>query len=342
MSLFPILRPLLFLLPPERAHAWTLGILGLAGRIGPLARLVASTAGQVERDPVRLWDLEFPNRIGLAAGYDKDGRAWRGLAALGFGHLELGTVTPESQAGNPRPRVFRLTEDRALVNRLGFPSRGAEELAGRLPGTPATRGTILGVNLGKQKDTPLDRAGEDYGLLLRTLGPRAGYVAVNVSSPNTPGLRKLQGSGFLGGLIRGLVEERNALPGRRVPLLVKLSPDLAETELDEAVDTLLEAGADGLIATNTTIDRLSTLRNPAAKQAGGLSGAPLTDRSTRVLERIAQRVEGRVPLVAAGGVMGGQDARRKRDAGADLVQLYTGLVYRGPGLLREVAEALRA
>ena len=339
MNWYALLRPLLFRLPPESAHGLTLAAVAIAGAAGPGRGLLRRISGGDVQDPIRLWDLEFPNRVGLAAGYDKDARAWRGLGALGFGHVELGTVTPRPQSGNPRPRVFRLPEDRGLINRLGFPSRGGDAFLSRMPEQRPER-PILGVNLGKQKETPLADAVEDYRTLLRSLAPRAGYVAINVSSPNTPELRDLQGPRYLDGLVRELVAERDRLPGRRTPLLVKLAPDLEPEELDAAVDTLLAAGADGLIATNTTVARPASLRSSTAGESGGLSGAPLTEASTRILERIAERVRGRVPLVAVGGIISAADARRKRDAGADLVQLYTGLVYRGPRLVREVARAV--
>ena len=341
MDLFSLARPVLHRLPPELVHSWTIRAMALVGGSGLLRRWVRGWTGPPVHDPIRLWDLELPNRVGLAAGYDKDARAWRGLGALGFGHLELGTVTPRPQPGNPRPRVFRLSEDRALVNRLGFPSAGSEAFASRLPAEQPTGGPILGVNLGKQKETPLAEAVEDYVGLLRRLGGQAGYVAVNLSSPNTPELRRLQGREYLGALLSALVRERDVLAGRRVPLLLKLAPDLGGPEIDEAVDTALEAGVDGLIATNTTVSRPPGLRSPMAGEPGGLSGAPLGDIAAWVLEHIANRVGGRVPLVAVGGIMSGEDARRRRDAGATLVQIYTGLVYGGPGLVREIAAAVR-
>lgn len=342
MDLFRILRPVLHRLPAETVHHGTLNALRLLGASGLLRRLVRGWLGDAVHDPVRLWDLELPNRVGLAAGYDKDATAWRGLATLGFGHLELGTVTPAPQPGNPKPRVFRLREDQALVNRLGFPSAGVEPFVRRLPESPLDPSIpVLGVNLGKQKDTPLEAARLDYEGLLRRVADRAGYVAVNVSSPNTPDLRRLQSPERLRALVGGLVEARDEIEGRRVPLLVKLAPDLDPEEIDAAVDALLEAGADGLIATNTTVRRPESLRSPGAREAGGLSGAPLAPLALEVLERVVHRVDDRVPVVAVGGIASGDDARRRRDAGATLLQVYTGLVYRGPGLVREVASAAR-
>ncbi|MDX1632565.1 MAG: dihydroorotate dehydrogenase (quinone), partial [Thermoanaerobaculia bacterium] len=230
MDPYRLLRPVLFRFSPERAHEMTLRLVGLVGWLPPVRRLLGAWGGGAVEDPVELWDLTFPNRVGLAAGYDKDGRGWRALGALGFGHLELGTVTPEPQAGNPRPRVFRLPEDRALINRLGFPSRGMERFAGNLPESRSPGSPVLGINLGKQRETPLERAEEDYVRLLEQLGPRGDYVAINVSSPNTPELRRLQGTEFLDRLVRALLRTRDGLPGRRIPLLVKLAPDLSEKE----------------------------------------------------------------------------------------------------------------
>jgi dihydroorotate dehydrogenase len=340
MRLYPLLRPLLFRLSPEGAHAGSLRLLRVVGVVPPLRLLVRALLRPVV-DPVELLGLRFRNRVGLAAGYDKDGVALRGLAALGFGHLELGTVTPRPQPGNPRPRLFRLVEDRSLVNRLGFPSRSAELLAARLQRRPA--GVVVGVNLGKQRDTAVERASEDYLTLLERFAPLADYLAINVSSPNTPGLRRLEAGAALGRLAEVLVARRDVLAtgGRRVPLLFKLSPDLAAEELLESVDALVAAGADGIIATNTTLSR-EGLRSPLAAQAGGLSGAALEPRATRVVTAIAERLAGRLSLVGVGGILSASDAAAKRAAGADLVQLYSGLVYRGPGLVREAARGAAA
>jgi dihydroorotate dehydrogenase len=340
VPLYPLLRPLLFRLDPERAHAMSLALLRLMGAVGPLRALQRRLLPPV-RNPVELLGLRFPNRVGLAAGYDKDARALAGLAALGFGHLEIGTVTPLPQPGNPRPRLFRLVEDRSVVNRLGFPSQGAARAAARLRRRPA--GVVVGINLGKQRETPVERAVEDYVGLVETFAPLADYLTVNVSSPNTPGLRRLETGQELGRLLAPLVRRRDELVAgavpRRVPLLVKLSPDLAAEDLDAAVDAALGAGVDGFVATNTTLGRAGA-RSPTAAEAGGLSGALLTAAANATLERVARRVAGRALVVGAGGAMSGEDARAKRAAGAELVQLYTGLVYRGPGLVREVAGAL--
>jgi len=345
VALYPLLRPLLFALDPERAHALSLLALRWMGAVPPLRALQRRALPRVD-DPVKALGLRFPNRIGLAAGYDKDARSLSGLAALGFGHVEIGTVTPRPQPGNPRPRLFRLVEDRSVVNRLGFPSQGAVAVAARLRRRPAD--VVVGINIGKQRETPVERAVEDYLELLEIFAPLADYLTVNVSSPNTPGLRRLETGEELGKLLAPLARRRDDLAigdgsttakSRRVPLLVKLSPDLAPDDLDAAVDAALAAGIDGIVATNTTLSRAGAV-SPHAGEAGGLSGALLTAPSTAALARVAQRVTGRAAVVGAGGVLGGADAAAKRAAGADLVQLYTGLVYRGPGLVREAARAL--
>jgi dihydroorotate dehydrogenase len=336
VALYPLLRPLLFALDPERAHALSLLALRWMGAVPPLRALQRRVTPRVD-DPVEVLGLRFPNRVGLAAGYDKDGRGLWGLAALGFGHVEIGTVTPRPQPGNPRPRLFRLVEDASVINRLGFPSQGAAAAAARLRRRPAD--VVVGVNIGKQRDTPVERAVDDYLSLLETFAPLADYLTINVSSPNTPGLRRLETGEALAKLLAPLVRRRDELVSRRLPLLVKLSPDLAPDDLDAAVDAALAAGIDGLVATNTTLSRAGAA-SPLAAEAGGLSGALLTTASTAALARVAQRVAGRGLVIGAGGVLNGADAAAKRAAGAHLVQLYTGLVYRGPGLIRESALAL--
>jgi dihydroorotate dehydrogenase len=337
---YPFLRPLLFRLEPERAHALSLSLARLAGGVPGLRALLAA-AYRAPQKPVRAFGLTFRNPVGLAAGYDKDGLAWRGLALLGFGHIEVGTVTPLPQSGNPRPRLFRLPEDRALINRLGFPGRGAEFLAGRLAG-PRPAGLVLGVNLGKNRETSLEHAAQDYLGLLRTFAPLADYLAVNISSPNTAGLRRLQARAFLEDLLAVLEQERREQAerlGRRVPLLVKLAPDLADAELDEALEAIWRAGMDGIIATNTTVCREGLCSRWAA-EAGGLSGQPLRVPSTAMLRRICRLMEGKIPVIGVGGIFSPDDAREKLDAGATLVQVYTGLVYAGPGLVRRINVAL--
>jgi dihydroorotate dehydrogenase len=339
--IYPALRPALFGLDPERAHALSLQAMRTVGSSAALRTTVARTFRPARSRPVTAFGLTFPNPVGLAAGYDKDGEAWRGLACLGFGHIEVGTVTPEPQPGNPRPRVFRLVEDRSLINRMGFPGRGAAWVAERLRGRPRD-GTVLGVNIGKQKATPLEEAVHDYEELIDVFAPLADYLAVNISSPNTPGLRRLQERAFLESLLGALAARRAELRerlGRSVPVLVKLAPDLDDAQLDAAIEALLTTGMDGVIATNTTLAR-EGLRSPLAREEGGLSGAALTARAAAMIGAIARRTAGRLPIVAVGGIMDPDDARARLDAGAVLVQLYTGLVYEGPGLVRRVVEAL--
>ncbi len=338
---YRLLRALLFSLPPERAHGLALSLLRVAHAVPPVRWLLRRAYGvRSTPAPVRAFGITFPNRVGLAAGYDKDGAGWRGLACLGFGHLELGTVTPAPQPGNPTPRVFRLPERHALINRMGFPSGGADLLARRLAG-PRPPGVVVGVNLGKQKSTPLEEAGQDYLALLDRFAPLCDYLTVNVSSPNTPGLRELQSRDYLEGLLAPLVRRRDELQSeleRRVPVLVKLAPDLDDAQLDDAMEAALGAGVDGIIATNTTISRDAVQDHPVASETGGLSGAPLTSMSTAIIHKIVRRAAGELPVVGAGGIMAPDDARQKMDAGAVLVQVYTGLIYRGPSLVRELVE----
>ena len=351
-------RSLLFKLDPEIAHGLTLHLVRLAGILPP-SRWLLKLMYSAPLKPVEAFGLHFKNPVGLAAGYDKDGIATLGLAALGFGHLEIGTVTPRPQPGNPQPRIFRLVEDEAVINRMGFPSRGSEymqmrlnpalgrDFQERLIGIPMrkarkakkTKTSILGVNLGKNKDTPNEQAVFDYLALLQSFAPLADYLAINVSSPNTQGLRSLQGREALHGLLTQLHAQR-VLEQKRwdksLPLLVKLAPDLSEKELDEAVDVILATSMDGIIATNTTLARDGLSADPRAQETGGLSGKPLTARSDAFLARVVERAAGRIPVVGVGGIMNAADAKRKLDLGATLVQVYTGLIYAGPGLVKEI------
>jgi len=334
------IRPLLFRADPESIHGWTLTALRCSGRVGPVRWMLRRMSCVPDpRLRTQAFGLHFENPVGLAAGYDKDARALWGLACLGFGHLEVGTVTRLPQAGNPKPRVFRLPDDEGLINRMGFPNQGAEAMRrGLMRRRPP--GVRIGVNIGKGKDTPLEDAANDYLELLRTFDGLADYIAVNVSSPNTLGLRRLQARDHLERLLQALVAERAHLSqSPRVPLLVKVAPDLTEAELEDAVGAMVDAGVDGIIATNTTLVR-DGLLSSSQTETGGLSGRPLRERSLACVQAIVRLTEGRLQVVAAGGIAGPEDARRALDAGAALVQVYTGLVYRGPGLVRDILQGL--
>lgn len=340
-SLYTFFRPLIFRSKPEQAHTATIAMLRLGGGVFPGPQVLRAWFHARQNGPqVQAFGLTFPNPLGMAAGYDKDGLGWRGLACLGFGHIEVGTVTPKAQPGNPKPRIFRLVDDEAAINRMGFPNRGAEFLARRLQG-PRPKGVVMGVNIGKNKITPLEQAGEDYLMLLRAFAPLADYLAVNVSSPNTPGLRTLQSRQALADLLAPLAVERKvqaAALGKPLPILVKLAPDLSSEELDDALAAVMDSGMDGVIISNTTLRR-EGLRSPLAGETGGLSGRPLCELNTRLVKEVAHRTGGRLPIVASGGVMTPDDAQAKLDAGAVLVQLYTGLIYAGPGLVRDILNA---
>lgn len=317
-----------------------LGLARFAGFI-PVFRDMVRSYFKAPEKPVQVFGLSFKNPLGLAAGYDKDGLGIRGLALLGFGHLELGTVTLHPQPGNPRPRLFRLTEEQALINRMGFPSRGAKYLANRLARS-RPKGVVIGVNLGKNKETPMDEAANDYQQLLKIFAPLADYLAINISSPNTTGLRQLQAKQALGDLLSVLHQERieqEARLKRRIPLLVKLAPDLGSGELEDAVETILFNQMDGVIATNTTTRRAG-LASPWINESGGLSGLPLRPFSLAMVRQIFRLTHGELPVVGAGGVMRPADVKEFLDAGAVLVQIYTGLVYQGPGLPCEILRSL--
>ena len=336
-SLYPLLRPLLFAADPEHAHALTLAGLDAAARSG-LARLAAP---HLPDAPVEAMGIRFPNRVGLAAGLDKNAEHLPGLAALGFGFLEAGTVTPRAQPGNPRPRLFRLLPARALINRLGFNNAGVERFVANVERS-GYRG-ILGINIGRNFDTPNERAADDYAACLRAVHAHASYVTVNVSSPNTAGLRDLQSEAALDALLARLARERDELAqrsGRRVPLAVKIAPDL-DGDAIRAIARLLAAHRiDGAIATNTTLSRAGVEGLPHAAEAGGLSGAPLRERATEALRTLAVALDGALPIIGVGGITSAADAHEKIAAGATLVQLYTGLVYRGPDLVAECVRAL--
>ncbi|MBN8658517.1 MAG: quinone-dependent dihydroorotate dehydrogenase [Anaerolineae bacterium] len=338
--MYNFLRPLLFRLNPERAHALTLHALSMAGNFLP-SRKILELMYQAPSKPVQLFGLTFKNQIGLAAGYDKDGLAIRGLVALGFGHVEIGTVTPKPQPGNPSPRVFRLVEDEAVINRMGFPSCGAEFVMRQLKGR-SNWNTILGINIGKNKETPNEAAETDYLALLNHFAPYADYLTVNVSSPNTAGLRELQERKTLESLLLHLHQQRMVEQEqlkKRIPILVKLSPDMTEAGLDESLEAILNTHMDGVIVTNTTLGR-EGLKSSYRGETGGLSGSPLTVKSEAVLRQTIKSINGKIPVVSAGGIMNADDAKRRLEMGAALVQIYTGLVYRGPGLVQEIVRAI--
>lgn len=332
--MYSLLRPALFALDPERAHDLTLASLSRVGALlGP---------GSVpEARPIERMGLRFNNPIGLAAGLDKDATAYDGLARLGFGFIEVGTVTPLAQPGNAKPRMFRLPESDAVINRMGFNNHGLTALLDRV--SQRRYSGVLGINLGKNKDTPAELASSDYVKGLEAVHKAADYVTVNLSSPNTPGLRDLQLGAALDELMNTLFQARARLADRdglQTPLLVKLAPDLANEDLDAMADQLIASGVDGIIATNTTIVRSAVQGQRHADEAGGLSGAPVYERALEVIQRLRARLGNEVTLVGVGGIDSPERAIERLNAGADLIQLYTGLIYQGPGLVKRCIRAL--
>lgn len=306
-------------------------------------QVIRMLAGKVPDRPVTTFGLKFRNEIGLAAGFDKDGKAVIGLGNLGFGHIEVGTVTPRWQPGNPKPRVFRMIEDKALVNRMGFPNQGVDKTVERLKWVNRhKKDLVIGISLGKQKETPLPESAADYCTVMSKVYGYADYLAINISSPNTEGLRELQRK-FLGELLQDLVTRNEQLALDRGcvrrPLLIKISPDLSLTDLDRVLDHASLYSIDGLIATNTTLSR-NGLRHPGPCEAGGLSGKPLSEASDRLIAHIVKQTSGRLPVIGVGGIFSSEDAKRKLDAGAVLVQIYTGLVYEGPRIVGKIAKGL--
>ncbi|WAK01801.1 quinone-dependent dihydroorotate dehydrogenase [Methylobacter sp. YRD-M1] len=337
MNLYPLLRPLLFSLDPETAHEVTLKLLNMAHASG-LSKLIYPS---VEDKPVTIMGLEFKNPVGLAAGLDKNGDYLDSLAALGFGFVEIGTVTPRPQPGNPKPRLFRLPEHQAIINRMGFNNHGIDHLLAQVKQSRYTG--ILGINIGKNFDTPIESAVDDYLIGLRKAYSSASYITINISSPNTKNLRQLQQGDEIKSLISALKEEQLKLQqehGKYVPLALKIAPDLTTDEIGHIARLLLEFAIDGVIATNTTIARDMIANHPLAHEAGGLSGAPVKDKSTAVVRELAAELNGRCPIIAAGGILSASDAQEKIAAGASLVQIYSGLIYKGPQLIKDIVKSL--
>ena len=327
MNPYQYIRPLLFHLDPESAHEKILAL---------LARMPVFMPRSSGGTPVELMGLTFPNRLGLAAGLDKNGIAVPAFDRAGFGFIEVGTVTPRPQPGNPRPRLFRLPEHEAIINRMGFNNLGIDALTARLATTPKPR-ALLGINLGKNKDTPNEAALDDYRIGIQKAWAHADYLAINISSPNTAGLRDLQHGAALRDLLAGIKAEQQRLAdetARRVPIVVKIAPDLDDVALHATLDTIAEANMDGIIATNTTLDKSAVASHRYGGEQGGLSGAPLTAASTAIVKKIRAHLP-QMALIAAGGVMRAADMQAKLDAGADLVQIYSGLIYHGPQLVRD-------
>lgn len=338
-AMYGLARSLLFRLDPETAHTLTLkGI-----RLGSQLHMMRMVSGHRVEDPATVMGLTFPNRVGLAAGLDKNGDYLASLGALGFGFIELGTVTPLAQPGNSKPRLFRLPEQEAIINRMGFNNKGVAHMVQQLQQQRRAFKGIVGVNIGKNRDTPIEKAVDDYMTCLRAVHEHADYIAVNISSPNTPGLRTLQADESLDPLLSALKSEVVRLDrehGRRVPIAVKIAPDMDDMQLDTLADTLVRNEIDGVIATNTTVDRKAVAGHRYAAETGGLSGRPVAAEATRVISHLRRHAPS-LPIIGAGGILSGHDALEKRRAGADLVELYSGLIYRGPCLVCECARALR-
>jgi dihydroorotate dehydrogenase len=339
--LYSLARPLLFSLDPEAAHNFTLPALRRAAALG-----LTGAVKKPAPDPRTVMGITFPNPVGLAAGLDKDGAYIDGLAALGFGSIEIGTVTPRAQPGNPKPRMFRLPQARGIINRMGFNNGGVNAFVANVQASRfyQEKQGVLGLNIGKNADTPIERAAEDYVICLRKVYPYASYVTVNISSPNTKNLRQLQGASELDALLSQLKQEQARLAdqhGRYVPVTLKIAPDIDTDQVQNIAGALLRHKIDGVIATNTTLSRSAVEGMQHGDEAGGLSGAPVFELSNKVIRALKQELGDALPIIGVGGIMCGADARAKIDAGAQLVQLYSGLIYAGPALVRECADALR-
>lgn len=342
--MYQLLRRFLFLFPPERVHYFSMNVLKALCRVGFIRRLLAASFHPASH-PTRAWNLSFRNPVGLGAGFDKNAKYLRELECLGFGFVEIGTVTPKPQPGNDKPRLFRLPKDKALINRMGFNNDGLEVIAARLkavrnrkPGT----GMIIGGNIGKNKVTANEEAWKDYEICFRGLHPYVDYFVVNVSSPNTPGLRELQEKDSLRKILTHLQVINSTTPKPK-PILLKIAPDLTPAQVDDVIELALEIKLDGLVAANTTISR-EGLRTPATKieaiGAGGLSGLPLKERSTELVSYLCRKTTGQMPVMASGGIFTADDAREKLAAGAALVQVWTGFIYEGPGIVKKICKSL--
>ena len=334
--LYPLLRNALFALSPETSHHVSLDLIGAAERL----KLTPYLFKQAHA-PVEIMGLQFKNSVGLAAGLDKNGDYIAGLGALGFGFIEVGTVTPRPQPGNPKPRLFRIEEREAIINRMGFNNKGVDHMVKRIQNSRYDG--ILGVNIGKNFDTPVENAMEDYLICLRKVYPYADYVVINISSPNTPGLRSLQFGESLDKLLNGLKEEQQVLEKKYlkyVPLVLKIAPDMTDEEVGLVAGKLLSHSMDGVIATNTTIGREGVENFAASEEAGGLSGGPVFAKSTNVLRKLAEALGGKCPIIGVGGIMQSDDAVEKIRAGASLVQIYTGFIYHGPALITQSANSI--
>ena len=332
--MYALLRPLLFKLDAEQAHHFTLDGLARAYRLGLLQKVAHHTC------PTTLMGLSLPNPIGLAAGLDKNGQYIDALAALGFGFIEIGTVTPKAQAGNPKPRLFRVPEHQAVINRMGFNNQGIDAMIQNIE--KSRFNGILGINIGKNATTPIENAADDYLICLEKAYTHAGYITVNISSPNTQNLRALQGSDELSALLSALKNKQAHLAaahGRYVPLAVKIAPDLNEQQVADIAHAAMQTEIDGIIATNTTIDKSALGHHPLAGEQGGLSGAPVREASNRVLKQLLAELEGKLPVIGVGGILSGADAAAKLHMGAAAVQVYSGLIYRGPALVKECLRA---
>lgn len=331
------MRTVMFQLEAEKAH--NLGLKGLA--LLQMSGLSSLLYPKVEASPVTVMGLDFPNSVGLAAGLDKNGDYINALATIGFGFIEIGTVTPRPQAGNPKPRLFRLPEAQAIINRMGFNNLGVEHLVEQVK--IAKQDAIIGINIGKNFDTPVDKAVEDYLIGLRKVYSSADYITINISSPNTPGLRSLQFGESLNELLAALKEEQNSLHQqhqRYVPMAVKVAPDLNADEVKQLAQAFEQFEIDAVIATNTTMSRDGVKGLPFSEEAGGLSGSPVFDKSTEIVRQFRQELPQHLPIIAAGGIMSGKDAVAKLDAGAELVQIYSGFIYQGPKLVSDIVHAI--